>query len=145
MKRVRRIYNGELMSNDSELDQLLYVFERHHDIELEAGSVLAGILIIDLRRLVEEAGTDIAQQMISEIIMQLSKMAEAGQMPEVAQIFWWADGKDRPDEITDDIELMRVWADDKVRIGVRASKDGNFTADSGLLQAAGLMPKSGHA
>ena len=145
MKRVRRIYNGELMSNDSELDQLLYVFERHHDIELEAGLVLAGILIIDLRRLVEEAGTDIAQQMISEIIMQLSKMAEAGQMPEVAQIFWWADGKDRPDEITDDIELMRVWADDKVRIGVRASKDGNFTADSGLLQAAGLMPKSGHA
>ena len=145
MKRVRRIYNGELMSNDSELDQLLYVFERHHDIELEAGLVLAGILIIDLRKLVEEAGTDIAQQMISEIIMQLSKMAEAGQMPEVAQIFWWADGKDRPDEITDDIELMRVWADDKVRIGVRASKDGNFTADSGLLQAAGLMPKSGHA
>ena len=66
-------------------------------------------------------------------------------MPEVAQIFWWADGKDRPDEITDDIELMRVWADDKVRIEVRASKDGNFTADSGLLQAAGLMPKSGHA
>ena len=145
MKREKQIYNGELMSNDSELDQLLYVFERHHDIELEAGLVLAGILIIDLRRLVEEAGTDIAQQMTSEIIMQLSKMAEAGQMPEVAQIFWWADGKDRPDEITDDIELMRVWADDKVRIGVRASKDGNFTADSGLLQAAGLMPKSGHA
>ena len=145
MKRVRQIYNGELMSNDSELDQLLYVFERHHDIELEAGLVLAGILIIDLRRLVEEAGTDIAQQMTSKIIMQLSKMAEAGQMPQVARIFWWADGKDRPDEIIDDIELMRVWADDKVRIGVRASKDGNFTADSGLLQAAGLMPKSGHA
>jgi hypothetical protein len=57
MKRESQIYNGELMSNDSELDQLLYVFERHHDIELEAGLV------------VEEAGTDIVAALASKTVL----------------------------------------------------------------------------
>jgi len=35
------------MTNNNELDQLLFFFERHSDIELEDGCVLAGILVID--------------------------------------------------------------------------------------------------
>jgi hypothetical protein len=135
------------MNRDRELDQLLFVFERHRDIELEAGYVLAGILVVDLPkpdRMSAKVRAE-AQQMTSEIILQLSKMAASGYMPEDAKIFCWKDGKDRPDEITEDAELMRAWRNDRLCIGVRTSKDGKFAADSGMMQAAGLMPGSGHA
>jgi len=40
--------------------------------------------------------------------------------------------------------VLKVLGECRLRIGVRTSEDGNFN-DSEMLQAAGLMPKSGRA
>jgi hypothetical protein len=51
-----------------------FVFARRHDIELEAGFILAGMLIVGLPREVEELTED-EQQMVAAIIRQLTDSA----------------------------------------------------------------------
>ena len=50
-----------------------------YDIELEAGFILAGMLIVDLPREVEELTED-EQQMVAAIIRQLTDAAQSGRM-----------------------------------------------------------------
>jgi hypothetical protein len=127
------------------INQLVFCFERQREIELENTEyVLAGHLVIDIpKSAADDAKT---KKVVNDIVLELSKMAGSGRMPEDALIFCWKDGKSRPDEITDDQEfvvLLQEWADDRLRVGVRTSK--TVFGDSELMQAAGLMPRSGHA
>ena len=71
--------------------------------------------------------------------MHLSRMAADGQMPDDAQIFGWKDGKDRPDEITDDDELLHAWAHNKLCLGVRTNKDGILHTPWGSLRPASAL------
>ena len=120
------------------LNMLDFVFERHHDIELE-GYALAGLLIIDFpksKRRVPDRATPIIQQLVM--------MVRAGQLPYDAIVYGWKNDICPPnsDAITENEAVMKAWADKRVCIGVRASPDGRFPVDSHMLQQMGLAART---
>jgi len=124
------------------LNMLDFVFERHHDLELE-GYALAGVLIIDFPKSKRRV-PDRAQRMANPIILHLSKMAQAGQLPHDAIVYGWKNGIKPPnaDDITENDVVIKAWADKRVCIGVRASTDGRFPVDSHMLQQMGLAART---
>jgi hypothetical protein len=124
------------------LNMLDFVFERHHDIELE-GYALAGVLIIDFPKSKRRV-PDRAQRMANPIILHLIMMVRAGQLPYDAKVYGWKDDIWPPnsDEITENKAVIKAWADKRVCIGVRASTDGRFPVDSHMLQQMGLAART---
>ena len=124
------------------LNMLDFVFERHHDIELE-GYALAGVLIIDFPKSKRRV-PDRAQRIATPIIQQLIMMVRAGQLPHDAIVYGWKNGIKPPnaDDITENDVVMEAWAEKRVCIGVRASTDGRFPVDSHMLQQMGLAART---
>ena len=124
------------------LNMLDFVFERHHDIELE-GYALGGVLIIDFPKSKGRV-PDRAQRIATPIIQQLIMMVRAGQLPHDAIVYGWKNGIKPPnaDDITENDVVMEAWADKRVCIGVRASPDGHFPVDSHMLQQMGLAART---
>jgi hypothetical protein len=114
----------------------LFIFERRHDIELEAGFILAGRLIIDLPKQLKLKRRQ--QRMLTDIIQQLTHRAQSGQMPDDAIVLGWRDGYRPPnadDNISND-ELMASWAKDRLTIAVRVDprKAGLLRIDSDMAR-----------
>ena len=124
------------------LNMLDFVFERHHDIELE-GYALGGVLIIDFPKSKGRV-PDRAQRIATPIIQQLIMMVRAGQLPHDAIVYGWKNGIKPPnaDDITENDVVMEAWAEKRVCIGVRASPDGRFPVDSHMLQQMGLATRT---
>jgi len=124
------------------LNMLDFVFERHHDIELE-GYALGGVLIIDFPKSKGRV-PDRAQRIATPIIQQLIMMVRAGQLPHDAIVYGWKNGIKPPnaDDITENDVVMEAWAEKRVCIGVRASPDGRFPVDSHMLQQMGLAART---
>jgi hypothetical protein len=97
-----------------------FIFTRRHDIEVEAGFILAGTLIVDLP---PREPTEDESQMVAAIVQQLLDAAQSGQLPDDAMIYGWHGGTRPPnhDAIVDDDKLMAAWAKDRCRITVRVA------------------------
>lgn len=142
------------------LNMLDFVFERDRHSEIEAGYVLAGVLVIDFPKPKRRHLSGRAQKMANTIILYLSRMAEAGQLRHDAIVYGWKNGLKPPnaDDITKNEAVMKAWVEKRAWIGVRASKDGRWrtseilTPDSprwdefcdGLLRMIGDPPGCAH-
>jgi hypothetical protein len=117
-----------------------FVFERDRHSEIEAGYALAGILVIDFpkpKRRGDVPGR--AKRLANPIIQFLAKMA--GHLPSDATVFGWKNGIKPPnaDDITENGAVMEAWAEKRVWIAVRVSKDGRFPADSYMKRELGFV------
>jgi hypothetical protein len=113
-----------------------FVFARRHAIELEAGFILAGMLIVGLPREAEELTED-EQQMVAAIIRQLTDAARSGRMAADALVYGWNGGRRPPDAVdTSNDEVMAAWARDRLTIGVRVDprNDGRLYIDSDIMR-----------
>jgi hypothetical protein len=116
-----------------------FVFFRRHDIELESGLLLAGQLIVDFAA--SEEPTRRQQQMVREMVQQLTDHAQSGRMPNDAQVIGWRDGRKPANAVdVDDDALMTAWAKDRLIIAVRVDprNDGLMRIDSDMRRQAGL-------
>lgn len=127
----------------------LFVFARRRDVELEAGFTLAGQLLMDEPKPKDgEPMPEGLRDAISRVIGELTKMREAGAMPDDAIAFGWPGGGEPANAVdTDDDELMAAWAKDRLSIGVRVdprpgpSAGGSLRVDSDMLRQMGLTSK----
>jgi len=120
-----------------------FVFHRRRNIELEAGFVLAGQLVVDIRK--GEKLKPRHEQLIGSIIQYLCQWAQSGEMPEDAIIYGWPNGKRPPDadQTIDDDALMAAWAKDRMIIAVRVDSrdpDEGLRLDSEIMRQMGLAP-----
>jgi hypothetical protein len=118
-----------------------FVFGRRRDVELEAGFILAGNLVIDILGRAKLKGR--YKRMIQDIIGDLTKMVTAGQMPDDAMIYGWPkDGRPaNADAITGNDEIMAEWARDRLHIVGRVDPqdDGSLRLDSDIAKRLGLV------
>ena len=121
---------------------LLFVFERHHSVELEGGYALAGNLCIDFPKSKgsEKEVPAWARKMTEAIIRYLMRMVETGQMK--VRVCGWPQGRCPPnaDDIMENDDLLEQWVKDRLVIGVRVhTRHGGLFADSELLRRTGLV------
>jgi hypothetical protein len=112
-----------------------FVFVRRHDIELEAGFILAGRLIVDLPRQV--GLTEDQREMVGAIIQHLTDEAQSGRMPTDAVVYGWHGGRRPSDAVdTSNNEVMAAWAKDCRTYAVRIDprNDGRMRIDSDILR-----------
>jgi hypothetical protein len=113
----------------------VFVFARRHDIEVEAGFILAGNLIVDLLKKTEP--TEDEKQMVAAIIQQLTDAAQSGRMPDDAVVYGWRGGHRPPNAVDiDDDKLMAAWAKDRCLITLRVDprSDGLVRLDSDIVR-----------
>src|SRR5262249_41472849 len=97
----------------------LFVFQRRRYIEIEAGLILAGQLIVDIPK--DQKPTRHQQQVISDIVRHLTAQAQAGQLPYDALVYGWAGGCRPANAVdVDDDALMSAWVKEGTVIGIRA-------------------------
>jgi hypothetical protein len=120
-----------------------FVFQRRRHIELEAGFVLAGQLIVDIRNVKKLKPSH--KRRIGSVIQVLCQMAQSGEMPEHAIVYGWPDGQRAPDadQTIDDDALMAAWAKDRMVIALRVdpldSSEG-LRLDSDVMRQMGFAP-----
>jgi hypothetical protein len=131
------------VKNSANLIMPVFVFERRRDVELEAGYILAGDLVVNIPK--PKPSDEIpaqAQRMTAAIIQKLIGMFESGRIPDDAILYGWpASGRPpNADQIISDDELIAAWASDRLIIGVRvaAQNDGYLRVDSDMLRQMGL-------
>jgi hypothetical protein len=107
-----------------------FVFLRRHDVELEAGFILAGQLVLDLPKTAEMS--EQLSEMITAILEKITEMAQSGEIPDEAIVSGWPNGH-KPTVDTDNDALLAAWAEDRLTIGV-----GFSPMDSDQLQQMGL-------
>jgi hypothetical protein len=118
-----------------------FVFERRRRIELEAGFILAGQLIVDIRKGKKLKPSH--ERRVQAIVASLLDFVQSGEMPEDALIYGWPDDKRPPDadETVDNDALMAAWAKDRmaivVRIDPRHASEG-MRLDSDAMRQMGL-------
>lgn len=96
-----------------------FVFERSRDIELEAGFILAGSLVIDEPKPVKgEHPPEQVTEAANAIIQKLTEMAQSALLPDDAIIYGWRDGL-KPVNAVDNDELIAAWAKERICIAVR--------------------------
>jgi hypothetical protein len=119
-----------------------FAFQRRHHVELEAGFILAGQLIVDIPKTKKPKKHQ--RRMVMKIIQQLTAEAQSGRMPLDGLIFGWHGGVKPPNAVdTNDDAIMSAWADRSTIIAVRVdprppSKDGP-RLDSDALAQMGLL------
>ena len=120
-----------------------FVFARRRDIELEAGFILAGRLVLDEPKPTRNDLPNHVSRMTVEIIQQLTAMARSGRMPDYAVTYGWPGGRRPPnaDDITGNDALMAAWARDRLTIEVRVDprNDGVVRVDRGTMRQIGLV------
>jgi hypothetical protein len=117
-----------------------FVFQRRRHVELEAGFILAGQLIVDIPKGTKKLKGR-HQRMIEEIIQRLTTDARSGLMPADALVFGWHGGSRPPNAVdTNNDEIMSAWAARSTAIGVRVDprNDGFLRVDSDALRQMGI-------
>jgi hypothetical protein len=123
-----------------------FVFERSRHVELEAGFVLAGQLIVDIPK-GKLKGRH--KRIVQGIIQRLTTEARSGRMPTDALVFGWhgaaklaKEGLARPPNAVDtsNDEIMSAWAARSIVCAVRVDprNDGLMRFDSDVLRQMGL-------
>jgi hypothetical protein len=132
----------------SEFVYPIFAFARRQDIELEAGFILAGQLVVEIPK---GADDDRQRSIVADIIRMLTERAKSGEMSKDAMIYAWP-GNHRPANAvdTDDDEAMQAWADKSLRVIVRVGekrtedpddpRSDGVRLDSDLMRQAGLIP-----
>jgi hypothetical protein len=123
----------------------MFVFHRRRDVELEAGFILAGQLIVDIPKkgnMTKLKRRD--QRMVNEIIQKLTDECRSGRMSADALIYGWQGGV-RPANAVDtsNEEIMTAWVKRSIVIGVRVDprNDGLMRVDSDQMRQMGLKPR----
>lgn len=119
----------------------LFAFWRSRDVELEAGFILAGTLVLDVARLKNKSMPKRTQRLINEIVQRLSVNAQSGRMANYDSVFGWpAEHKPLNAVDTSDEALMTAWAKDRLIIAVRVDhrNDGFLRVDSDMMRQMGL-------
>lgn len=117
----------------------VFAFERRKQIEREGGFMLAGQLIVDIRK--EDANKESSKQTI-KCIIQLVKQA-AGRVPDGAHaiIFGWPGGSKPANAVdTDDDAAMTAWVRRSTVIALRIGEiddDDMVTIDSDVMRQMG--------
>ena len=124
-----------------------FVFERLRHIEIEAGFILAGHLVIDFPEHRTLRKRD--QRWLGWVIRELIAMTQSGSMPDEALIYGWPGDGGRPANAVDtaDFAVMTAWANRSLRIGVRIDPrtDGLMRIDSDMLAQLELGPATGES
>jgi hypothetical protein len=119
-----------------------FIFGRRRDVELEAGFILAGQLIVDIPK--GKKLNQREQQMITEIVQRLTAQAQSRQMPDDAIVCGWPGGS-RPANAADvhDNALVESWAKDRVVIALRVDprEGGRVRIDSDIARQAGFVKR----
>jgi hypothetical protein len=119
-----------------------FVFGRRHDIELEAGFVLAGQLILDFSKQAEMTQHD--NEMIAAIVQRLTADAQSGKLSDANDlVVGWRSPDGCPPENAADIHddaLMASWAKDRFVITVRVDprSDEYLRLDSDIIRQLDL-------
>lgn len=106
----------------------IFAFARRHDIETEAGFILAGRLIVN------------DKELAPAILRQLLDEVQSGRMITDALIFGWP-GAGRPPNAVDthNEEVMAAWAKGchTIDVRVRPRNDGMVHLDSDIMRRLG--------
>ncbi len=121
-----------------------FVFMRRRDIELEAGFILAGNLMVDIaktKKLKDRQRRRIVHT-VQQLMEQLTYMAISGSLPDDATVYSWPNGCRPPnaDATVDDEKLMAAWAKDRLTMVIRVDpREGEgIPLDSDVLKQMGL-------
>ncbi len=121
-----------------------FLFARRRDIELEAGFLLAGRLVVDMPKTTKPGGR--RGRVVHNIIQSIYKLSQSGEMPDDAMVAGWRNGR-KPENAADihDDALMAAWSRTRLivdlRFDPRPEHDG-LRIDSDLLRQMGLMPNT---
>jgi hypothetical protein len=135
--------------NNADLIMPWFFFERLPHIEQEADFALAGTLYVDIpqRERKKAAASGNPPEEVKNLIKALCEMAKDGRMDGDNTIAQGWRGPKPPygDEVTDDPELMREWAKDKLVIVLRMTNQemvvddgGGIPMDSDVMLRLGL-------
>jgi hypothetical protein len=133
------------MSSQAARDEFpRFVFVGRSDIELGAGFILAGNLILDEPKLSGEDLPDLMEQEVPAIVQGLTEMAQSALLPDDAMVIGWRGGRQPVNAVDiDDDALMGAWAKGRlsvvVRIDPREDAD-DLRIDSDVLRQFGLTP-----
>src|SRR6516162_6331678 len=129
------------MTADDKIPTPAFMFGRLRHIEIEAGLILAGTLVVDLPKDREPKRKQ--KRMVNEIIWRLTAAVRAGQMSEHDEVFGWPGGRrpDNADAFVKSEEAKASWAKNHLTIAVRVDPhdDGMFRIDSNLRKQLGLL------
>jgi hypothetical protein len=127
------------VSNDDKIPTPAFMFGRLRHIEIEAGLILAGTLVVDLPKDREPKRKQ--KRMVNDIVQQLIMAARAGQLGD--ETFGWRDGRrpDNADAFVKSEEAKASWANTHLNIAVRVDPrdDGMLRIDSNLRKQMGLL------
>jgi hypothetical protein len=128
----------------SEIPEMpLFIFVRRSDIERETGLILAGQLIVDIPKKTKKPKRR-QQQMINEIMQQLTDGARSGQLPADTIVYGWRGGCRPANAVdVDNDALMAAWAKERIVIAVRVDprNDGHVRVDSDMALQMGLVKR----
>src|SRR6266478_5252817 len=119
---------GEAKRRKDEYRQTItpkFVFARRRDIELEAGFILAGQLVVDIPNIPKGTTTklkDSEKDMIESVIQYLLEGARSGWWGDDDFIEGWPPGGFVPPNADD---IMRAWAARSLEIAVRVDSRNN--------------------
>ena len=118
----------------------VFAFARRRDIEMEAGLILAGQLIVGVPK--QQATKKKHKGRIMAIIERLVTAAQSGQMPDNAVIYGWP-GNARPANAVDvhNDAVMKAWAERMTIIALKIDprSHGDLVIDSDLRRQMGLL------
>jgi hypothetical protein len=120
----------------------VFVFDRRSDIECANDFLLAGQLIVDIPKYKELQRRD--QQLIIEIIQELTKAAMLGQLPADTLAIGWLGGCRPANAVdTDNDAVVTAWAQDRLTIALRIprSLDELVRIDDDVLMQMGLVKR----
>jgi hypothetical protein len=99
-----------------------FVFARRRDIELTAGFILAGRLVMDVPKPAEGVGRKMPKHVarkVDEIIRVLATRALSGRTPDYTVAYGWPGECKPPNAVaTDDDAVMTAWANTRLVIDV---------------------------
>jgi hypothetical protein len=122
-----------------------FMFVRRRDIELKAGLLLAGNLILDEAKPRDgEAPPDLMKQEVPAIVQRLTEMAQSALLPDDAMVIGWRGGREPVNAVDiDDDALLAAWAKGRLsivlRIDPREDAD-DLRIDGDVFQQFGFIP-----
>ena len=121
-----------------------FMFVRRRDIELKAGLLLAGNLILDEAKPRDgEAPPDLMKQEVPAIVQRLTEMAQSALLPDDAMVIGWRGGREPVNAVDiDDDALLAAWAKGRLSIVLRIDpRDADdLRIDGDVFQQFGFIP-----